>query len=1814
MNADTSAMSLVIWPIYVLLFMLLAGCNEINIAIKDSFISTPGPLVTINKAVSESVGSCSFTAAPAFTQNANFEYRVTFSEVIDPLTLDVSDFNNSGTGSGVVWNLTNCGDDQNFKLAVTAVGVDGTVVPTLARDSALSLTNYGNKPSTTTDNVVTVDTLSPSVTLNLASNQTVGSCVFTTANGYAGASGFSYRVTFSERINSSTFTNADITNSGSGGSTLGWTITSCGDGRNFRLSAASVSGDGTIIPSINANVVEDLAGNLNTASTSTDNTINYDTVAPTVTIEQSINQTVGACTFTAASDPTNTSNLQYRVQVSEPIIASTLTPSDFVNAGTGGNITLQWSVTSCGDNQNFMLSSIAVMGDGTIVPNLPANAFTDRAGNGNSLSTSVDNSITFSISGPGVTINQAVAETIGSCTFNATTDPTDVVGFEYKITFSKPINDGTFDLSDITNSGTGGATTLNWTLTNCHENTVFMLKTTAIDGYGTIIPNIAAGSVQDLVGNSNSASTATDNVVLFAQIGWSQEAYIKALDNESYDSFGMSVSLSGDTLAVGGEYDDNNQNIITNGPTFTSNNDLENSGAVHIYKRSGVNWAQEAYIKAPNATVWKQFGKVISLDGDTLAVGMASEGSPENVITNGSSASMDDSGFNVGAVYVFRKVSNEWAQEAYIKAGNSQNNDNFGHSVALDGNTLIVGADQEDSDQVTITNGPTATTDNSMEDSGAVYVFYRSGSNWEQEAYIKAGNNSEYDYFGTTVALSNDTIAVGSPWEDSFETIITNGSDTPTNDIREDSGAVYVYRRVAGLWQQEALIKASNSTEYYQFGEVIALDKDTLVVTSLYESSNQTSITNGTGSSSDISAENSGAVYVYKRTGSNWAQEAYIKSSNSEAFDSFGFALDLQGDYLVVGVPEEDSNQNTITKGAGASADNSTENSGAVYVFKRTGTNWAQTAYIKSPINEVWYGSGYSVSLSGDTLAISAPGDSNDLNTVINGSSFAYNYASESSGAVYIYRFNGELLELGGVTSSIGLTSVTIDWAKLLTANNYIISYQAGSVAPASCSVGTIISAGDVNHYVVNGLTTGTTYSFRLCATNGSTVTSGVTFSATPSDVVKPTVTVEQSVSETVGSCVFTPVSEPVTAAGFSYKVTFSSVINPATFTAADISNAGSGGANLTWQIDNCGDDRNFKITAVTVSGQGTIIPTIGAGKVARPNGVTNLASTSTDNSISYIEYGWNQEAYIKVSNAPDIYGFGEVLSLSEDTLVVGVSRDETDQNTITTSGPTPGASGSSGSGAVHVYKRNGSVWELQAFIKAVNNADYILFGESVSLHGDLLAVGATGEGSNQTTITNGNTASTDESTYSTGAVYVYKRTGTTWEQEAYIKAANADNFDNFGSQVSLHGSILAVSATGESSNETTITNGTTASPNNTLSESGAVYLYERTTGWDMTAFIKASNAGASDKFGERLSIHGDTLAVGTPNEGSNETTITNGTGSSLDNTNGYSGAVYVYRKSGKNWEQEAYIKASNNDAGDGFGSAISLEGDYLAVGAPWEASSDTSITNGSTSSSDNSNPNAGAVYVYKRTGTTWAQEAYIKPVNSLASQSFGSSVAFNGRFLAVGAPGEDSNQRIITNGGSASSDTSLTNSGAVYVYERLGTDWEQSAYIKASNNDGLMLAGGDFPGDLFGASVSFKGDTLVVGASDESSCQNFITNGTTSSSDNSCMSAGGVYVYRNNIKLFDVTDLVATPDTDSITLEWVKTGSTTTSYLVAMALGSTPPADCSGAVNVGNVTSYVLSGLDPETIYSVRVCSTNGTDITEGLTLTVETNSDSTN
>ncbi|MBK8430338.1 MAG: FG-GAP repeat protein [Chloroflexi bacterium] len=142
-----------------------------------------------------------------------------------------------------------------------------------------------------------------------------------------------------------------------------------------------------------------------------------------------------------------------------------------------------------------------------------------------------------------------------------------------------------------------------------------------------------------------------------------------------------------------------------------------------------------------------------------------------------------------------------FAQQAYIKASNAESDDRFGDVIALSGDTLVVGAPYEDSAATGINGSQT----NGATDSGAVYVFVRSGSTWTQQAYIKANNSEAGDQFGTSVAIFGETLIVGAPYEDSAP-----GDIIPSNSLT-NAGAAYVFVREAGVWSQQAMLKAANA-------------------------------------------------------------------------------------------------------------------------------------------------------------------------------------------------------------------------------------------------------------------------------------------------------------------------------------------------------------------------------------------------------------------------------------------------------------------------------------------------------------------------------------------------------------------------------------------------------------------------------------------------------------------------------------------------------------------------------------------------------------------------------------------------------------------------------------------------------------------------------------------------------------------------------------------------------------------------------------------------------------------------------------------
>jgi hypothetical protein len=412
---------------------------------------------------------------------------------------------------------------------------------------------------------------------------------------------------------------------------------------------------------------------------------------------------------------------------------------------------------------------------------------------------------------------------------------------------------------------------------------------------------------------------------------WSKQAYLKASNAEKGDGFGQSLALSGngDTLAVGAIREDGGDT----GPSADeTDNTASNAGAVYVFSRSGGTWSQQAYVKASNPNLGDDFGQSVALsaDGNTLAVGADLEDSAATVV-NGDDT--NNAAANAGAAYVYTRSGVTWTQQAYIKAANAGAGDEFGRSLALaaDGATLAVGAFGEDSAATGIDgNGAedcaAGTPVNCAADSGAVYVYTRSGTAWSQQHYIKASNTGALDRFGWSVALSGDggTLAVGAHLEDGV------GGDEGGNTA-PNAGAVYVYTRSGNDWSREAYVKASNAGAGDDFGQSVALsfDGDTLAVGAFGE----------TGSSSGIGGDETGntgtfagAAYAFTRSAGVWSQRNYVKASNTENLDRYAWSLALSGDgtTLAVGAYSEDSSASGI---GGDQTDNATEDAGAVYLY-----------------------------------------------------------------------------------------------------------------------------------------------------------------------------------------------------------------------------------------------------------------------------------------------------------------------------------------------------------------------------------------------------------------------------------------------------------------------------------------------------------------------------------------------------------------------------------------------------------------------------------------------------------------------------------------------------------------------------------------------------------------------------------------------------------------------------------------------------------------------------------------------------------------
>jgi len=344
------------------------------------------------------------------------------------------------------------------------------------------------------------------------------------------------------------------------------------------------------------------------------------------------------------------------------------------------------------------------------------------------------------------------------------------------------------------------------------------------------------------------------------------EQQAKLTPGQPATAFGQSVAASGDTVIVG----------------------ADGIGAAYVYLRSGFTWNAQGTLVPPDPTGIDYFGHSVGLQGDTAVVG-----APNNA--------------GKGAAYVFVRHGSNWNFEAKLTPNDAMPGQYFGFAVAVSGDTVVVSA---------ISDAHAGTN------SGAGYVFTRSGASWSQQAKLIADDGSAFDTFGYSVALDANTAVVGA-WLDDVAPF-------------GHSGSAYVFSRDGTSWHQEAKLTATVPASDQFFGVSVALAGDTALV----------------GAYGDMAYE--GSAYVFQRSGSTWTPQAKLVASDGATQDFFGSSVALRGDVAAIGA-----------YGTNVFA-------GSAYLFARTVSHWNQLFELTASDGTASEYFGAAIAVTSDTLAAGA--------------------------------------------------------------------------------------------------------------------------------------------------------------------------------------------------------------------------------------------------------------------------------------------------------------------------------------------------------------------------------------------------------------------------------------------------------------------------------------------------------------------------------------------------------------------------------------------------------------------------------------------------------------------------------------------------------------------------------------------------------------------------------------------------------------------------------------------------------------------------
>lgn len=434
-----------------------------------------------------------------------------------------------------------------------------------------------------------------------------------------------------------------------------------------------------------------------------------------------------------------------------------------------------------------------------------------------------------------------------------------------------------------------------------------------------------------------------------------------APNRASSDEFGTVASISGDYAVVGAPKEDEDA---------ADANTLSGAGSAYIYKRdTGGNWSFHQKIVAFDRQLNDQFGVSVSIAGDYLIIGAVSSDSSPGTNLN----------TNEGAAYIYERntTTNLWEYKIKLVAPVRNTSDQFGVSVNItSGGYAVVGANAEDED---------AAETNFVEGAGSAYIFERNNAttNWDFKQKVVASDRDDFDQFGVSVNLSGNYLIVGA-----------RNKDATTNDA-ENFGAAYVYERDGGgTWSQVAILTAptADRSASDQFGTSVAIDGNWLVVGANFDDEKD-----DTGT--DPAPEgNAGSAYIFNRNGGGtWTYKQKIVANDRLGNDNFGGNVSISGSNILISALAEDEDEN------GA---NNLNNSGSAYIFHlNTNNQWVQAKKLVADDRELNALFGSSVAISGDDLIVGARRKDEDSGT------------TTDAGAMYILKnniFNAGLLFDGG--------------------------------------------------------------------------------------------------------------------------------------------------------------------------------------------------------------------------------------------------------------------------------------------------------------------------------------------------------------------------------------------------------------------------------------------------------------------------------------------------------------------------------------------------------------------------------------------------------------------------------------------------------------------------------------------------------------------------------------------------------------------------------------------------------------------------------